>query len=176
MQSGLLFALVCSLIALAYGAWSIKWVLAQPAGNARMQEIAAAIQQGAMAYLNRQYTTIAIVGVILFIVIGFGLGWATAWGFALGAVLSGLTGYIGMNISVRANVRTAEAARTGLNEALTIAFRGGAITGLLVVGLGLLGVASFYWFLVESAHYAPNAAKEGLHGIIEPLVGLAFGG
>jgi K(+)-stimulated pyrophosphate-energized sodium pump len=164
-------AIVCGVLALAFGGWQIAWILRQPTGNDRMREIAAAVQTGAMAYLNRQYTTIAVVGVILFVVIGFGLGWATAWGFALGAVLSGLTGYIGMNISVRANVRTAEAARTGLNEALTIAFRGGAITGLLVVGLGLIGVAGFYGLMLASApHGAP------LSDVIKPLVGLGFGG
>src|SRR3954468_4331255 len=164
-------AIVCGVLALVFGGWQIAWILRQPTGNDRMREIAAAVQTGAMAYLNRQYTTIAIVGVILFIVIGFGLGWATAWGFALGAVLSALTGYIGMNISVRANVRTAEAARTGLNEALTIAFRGGAITGLLVVGLGLLGVTAFYGVMLASApHGAP------LSDVIKPLVGLGFGG
>src|SRR5438105_7609451 len=166
-------AIACGVLALIYGAWQIAWILRQPTGNDRMREIAAAIQTGAMAYLNRQYMTIGIVGVILFVVIGFGLGWTTAWGFALGAVLSGLTGYIGMNISVRANVRTAEAARTGLNEALTIAFRGGAITGLPVVGLALLGVAGFYWILTQTSSYASNATKEGLHAVIQPLVGLA---
>src|SRR5258706_247872 len=138
-----------------------------------MGEPARAIQTGALAFLNRQYTTIGIVGVILFLVIGFvpGLGWATAWGFALGSILSGATGYIGMNISVRANVRTAEAARVGLNEALTLAFRGGSITGLLVVGLGLLGVAGYYAIMAGSA--APRAAGRD---VIKPLVGLGFGG
>ncbi|HET9763918.1 MAG: sodium-translocating pyrophosphatase [Acidobacteriota bacterium] len=176
MSYALVFALVCAIAALVYGFGSIGWIMAKPAGNPRMQEIAAAVQQGAQAYLNRQYTTIGIVGVILFVVIGVFLNWATAAGFAIGAVLSGAAGYIGMNVSVRSNVRTAEAARTGLNEALAIAFRGGAITGLLVVGLGLLGVAGFYWILTETATYGPNAAREGLHGVIQPLVGLAFGG
>ncbi len=176
MSTALVFALVCAIAALVYGGWSITWIMQKPAGNARMQEIAAAVQQGAQAYLNRQYATIAVVGIILLVIIGAFLSWTTATGFAVGAVLSGLAGFIGMNVSVRSNVRTAEAARTGLNEALAVAFRGGAITGLLVVGLGLLGVAGFYWFLVHSANYVPNATKEGLHGIIEPLVGLAFGG
>jgi len=173
MSAGLWFALACSVFAIIYGAVSTKWILALPTGNDRMREIAAAIQAGAMAYLNRQYTTIAIVGVILFLVVGLvpGLGWLTAWGFALGAILSGATGYIGMNVSVRANVRTAEAARTGLDEALQVAFRGGAITGMLVVGLGLLGVAGYYAILVASgAHGAPLA------DVIKPLIGFGFGG
>jgi K(+)-stimulated pyrophosphate-energized sodium pump len=171
-----MFALVCAVAALLYGGWSISWIMARPSGNERMREIAAAIQTGAQAYLNRQYTTIGIVGVVLLVIIAWALGSRTAAGFAVGAILSGLAGYIGMNVSVRANVRTAEAARTGLNEALAVAFRGGAITGLLVVGLGLLGVAGFYLFLVKSATSTPDMMGKGLHTIIEPLVGLAFGG
>ncbi len=176
MSTGLIFALLCAVAAIVYGIVSIGWIMKKPSGNERMREIAAAIQAGAQAYLNRQYTTIGIVGAILFIIIWWALGGSTAGGFLVGAVLSALAGYIGMNVSVRSNVRTAEAARIGLNEALTVAFRGGAITGMLVVGLGLLGVAGFYWFLIGSAHWAINPMREGLHHAIQPLVGLAFGG
>src|SRR5437867_1860123 len=176
MSYALVFALVCAIAALVYGGWSIGWILNKPAGNPRMQEIAAAIQAGAQAYLNRQYMTIGVVGVVRFIVIWWALGGATAGGFAVGAILSGLAGYIGMNVSVRSNVRTAEAARTGLNEALSVAFRGGAITGMLVVGLGLLGVAGFYAFLIGSASYANAIDKSELAHLIHPLIGLGFGG
>src|SRR3989338_8357488 len=167
-MSVLSFALLCGVLAIIYGAWSVRWILSQPKGNERMQEIAAAVQQGATAYLNRQYTTIGLVGVVLFLVLGLALDWQTAIGFLIGSVFSGAAGYIGMNISVRSNLRPAQAANQGMNAALQIAFRGGAITGMLVVGLGLLGVAGYYVIL--------NAMGFEQDKILHALVGLGFGG
>jgi K(+)-stimulated pyrophosphate-energized sodium pump len=172
-QYGLQLALACAAIAIVYGILTARWIIAQPAGNEKMPQSAAAIQEGAGAYLRRQYQTIAIVGVILFLIIGLVLkSWPTAVGFAIGATLSGLAGFIGMFVSVRANVRTAQAATQGLNAALNVSFKGGAITGMLVVGLGLFGVAGYFMYVLHGA--VPS--EEGLKAALGPMIGLAFGG
>ena len=165
------FALICSGVAVGFGVYFTYWLLSQPAGSERMQEISRAVQEGAAAYLRRQYTTIAAVSVVPFLVIGFygELGWGTALGFAVGAILSAAAGFIGMNVAVRSNVRTAEAAKTGLRPALNVAFRAGSVTGLLVVGLGLLGVAGYYGILTTVLDNSQESA-------IDDLIGLAFGG
>jgi K(+)-stimulated pyrophosphate-energized sodium pump len=171
MHHAVLFALLCAVAAIAYGLWLTAWLLRQPAGTERMQEIARAVQEGAAAYLRRQYQTIAIVAIAPFLLLGFynKLGWGTAIGFLIGAILSAAAGFIGMNVAVRSNVRTAEAARQGLPQALNVAFRAGSVTGLLVVGLGLFGVAGYYWVLTDWLNHTPHSA-------IHDLVGLAFGG
>src|SRR5690349_16365334 len=171
MHHAVLFALLCAGAAVVYGLGLTYWLLQQPAGTERMQEIARAVQEGAAAYLRRQYTTIAVVAIAPFLLLGFynKLGWGAAVGFLIGAVLSAAAGFIGMNVAVRSNVRTAEAARSGLPPALNVAFRAGSVTGLLVVGLGLLGVAGYYWVLTDWLNHTPRSA-------INDLVGLAFGG
>src|SRR5690348_14326490 len=171
MHHAVLFALLCAGAAVLYGLGLTVWLLRQPAGTERMQEIARAVQEGAAAYLKKQYTTIAIVAIVPFILLGVyhKLGWGTAFGFLVGAILSAAAGFIGMNVAVRSNVRTAEAAKKGLAPALNVAFRAGSVTGLLVVGLGLLGVAGYYWFLTAALGNSPTSA-------IDDLIGLAFGG
>src|SRR5437588_18036 len=171
MHHAVLFALLCAGAAVLYGLGLTYWLLQQPAGTERMQEIARAVQEGAAAYLRRQYTTVAVVAIVPFLLLGFyhSLGWGTAIGFLIGAVLSAAAGFIGMNVAVRSNVRTAEAARKGLPPALNVAFRAGSVTGLLVVGLGLFGVAGYYWILTAGIGDSPHKA-------IEHLIGLAFGG
>src|SRR6266571_1585488 len=153
-----LFALICALVAVAYGIGLTVWLLGRPAGNERMQEISRAVQEGAAAYLKKQYRTIALVAIVPFLLIGAydKLGWGTAVGFLIGAVLSAAAGFIGMNVAVRSNARTAEAARGGLGPALNVAFRAGSVTGLLVVGLGLLGVAGYYWILTAGLDDSPT--------------------
>ena len=169
MSAGLYIALGCSFASLLYGLYSIRWVLSKPEGNAEMQAIAKAIQEGSTAYFKRQYSAIAIVGVALFVALWYALGSLTAIGFLVGAVLSSLAGYIGMYVAVRANIRTAEAAKDGLNPAMQVAFRGGAVTGLLVVGLGLAGVTGFLLLLVAMR-------ADSVDPDLAPLIGLAFGG
>jgi K(+)-stimulated pyrophosphate-energized sodium pump len=171
MHHPVLLGLVGAGVAVAYGLYLTWWLLKQPSGNDRMREISAAVQEGAAAYLKKQYTTIAIVAIVPFILLGVydKLGWGTAFGFLIGAVLSSAAGFIGMNVAVRSNVRTAEAARNGLGPALNVAFRAGSVTGLLVVGMGLFGVTGYYWFLTGALNHSPSSA-------IHDLVGLAFGG
>ena len=168
-NDALLAALAASLLAIVAGLWFSSAISKMSAGNERMQEIAGAIQEGATAYLNRQYTTIAGVGVVMFFILGFALDWYTAIGFLIGAVFSGAAGYIGMNVSVKANVRTAQAAYSGIDAAFNVAFRGGAVTGLLVVGLGLLGISGYYYLLRSVLGVSTD---DSLHA----LIGLAFGG
>jgi K(+)-stimulated pyrophosphate-energized sodium pump len=171
MHHAVLFALLCAGAAVLYGLGLTYWLLQQPAGTERMQEIARAVQEGAAAYLRRQYMTVAVVAIVPFLLLGFyhSLGWGSAVGFLIGAALSAAAGFIGMNVAVRSNVRTAEAARNGLPPALNVAFRAGSVTGLLVVGLGLFGVAGYYWILTAGIGDTPHTA-------IDHLVGLAFGG
>ncbi len=171
MHHAVLVGLVGAAVAVGYGLYLTWWLLQQPAGNERMREISRAVQEGAAAYLKKQYTTIALVAIVPFFVLGLydKLGWGTAFGFLIGAVLSSAAGFIGMNVAVRSNSRTAEAARGGLKPALNVAFRAGSVTGLLVVGLGLFGVAGYYWFLTGALGNSPDSA-------INDLIGLAFGG
>src|SRR6476646_1554828 len=160
----------CGVLAILYGIWATRSVLAADAGSAKMQEISAAVREGSQAYLKRQYTTIGMVGVVIFIILGFTLGWLVAAGFAVGAILSGATGFIGMNVSVRANVRVAQAATKTLAGGLELAFKAGAITGMLVAGLALLGVTLYFIFLKDGLHLAANDRT-----VIDALVALGFG-
>src|SRR5438270_3645767 len=171
MHHPVLLGLVGAGVAVSYGLYLTWWLLRQPAGNERMQEISRAVQEGAAAYLRKQYTTIAIVSIVPFLLLGLynKLGWGAAVGFLIGATLSAAAGFIGMNVAVRSNARTAEAARHGLKPALNVAFRAGSVTGLLVVGLGLFGVAGYYALLTHGFHHTQHSA-------IKDLVGLAFGG
>lgn len=169
-QNAVYFALACAVVAVVYGLVSAQWILGLPQGNDRMKQIASAIQEGASAYMKRQYTIISVVGIVMFIALAVSLGMKMAVGFAIGAIFSGLTGFIGMFVSVRANIRTTEAAKSGIHKALNVAFKGGAITGMLVVGLGLLGVAGYYFVLLK---LMPDASVKD---VVAQLVGLGFGG
>src|SRR5256714_13895237 len=171
MHHAVLRALVCSAAAVAYGLGLTRWLLRQPAGTERMQEISRAVREGAAAYLRGQYMTVAVVAIVPFLLLGFyhHLGWGTAVGFLIGATFSAAAGFIGMNVAVRSNVRTAEAARSGLPPALNVAFRAGTVTGLLVVGLGLLGVAGYYWALTGRLNPSVTSA-------VHHPIRLAFGG
>ena len=162
--------IACGALSIVYAIWAIWSVLSADAGSAKMQEISAAVREGAQAYLNRQYTTIGIVGVVIFLILGWLLGWLVAAGFAIGAVLSGATGFIGMNVSVRANVRTAQAATSSLAGGLELAFKSGAITGMLVAGLALLGVTVYFAILTGALGYAVNDRI-----VVDALVALGFG-
>src|SRR3954449_7129850 len=168
-MTALWLIVACGALSIVYAIWATSSVLSADAGNPRMQEIAAAVREGAQAYLKRQYTTIGIVGVVIFLVVGYFLGWLVAIGFAIGAILSGATGFIGMNVSVRANVRTAQAAITSLAAGLELAFMSGAITGLLVAGLALLGVTVYFAILIGPMHYQPNDRL-----VVDALVALGF--
>src|SRR5712672_3244556 len=169
-MNALWLIVACGALSIVYAVWAIRSVMAADAGNARMQEIAAAIREGAQAYLKRQYTTIGIVGIVIFLLVGWRLGWLVALGFAIGALLSGAAGFIGMNVSVRANVRTAQAATQSLARGLELAFTSGAITGMLVAGLALLGVTLYFGFLVGTMKFAPNDRT-----VIDAMVALGFG-
>src|ERR1700719_5047824 len=148
---------LCGVLAIIYAIWATRWVLKADAGSTRMQEISAAVREGAQAYLKRQYSTIALVGIVIFLIVGYFLGWLVAVGFAVGAILSGAAGFIGMNVSVRANVRTAQAATKSLAGGLELAFKAGAITGMLVAGMALLGVTIYFGYLTEFLKLAPNS-------------------
>ena len=169
-MNALWLIVACGALSIVYAVWAIRSVMAADAGNARMQEIAAAIREGAQAYLKRQYTTIGIVGIVIFLLVGWLLGCLVALGFAIGALLSGAAGFIGMNVSVRANVRTAQAATHSLASGLELAFKSGAITGMLVAGLALLGVTLYFGFLVGTLKFAPNDRT-----VVDALVALGFG-
>src|SRR3954454_11757967 len=169
-MAALWLIVLCGVLSIVYAVWASRTVLAADAGSPRMQEIAAAIREGAQAYLKRQYTTIAGVGVVIFLILAYFLGWLVAFGFLIGAILSGATGFIGMNVSVRANVRTAQAAIRSLADGLELAFRSGAITGLLVAGFALLGVTLYFTFLIGARHMTPDDRT-----VIDALVALGFG-